>query len=565
MKKILSIILILLAFVSGLWAFPPTPPSSGGAASVSDTAYNATSWDGVTDVAPSKNAVRDKFESLGAAFDPTAPGPIGGTTPAAGTFTTLTATGALNAAYATVASHATTSAIWAAAGNIINFTGGETITALPAASQAGMQRWLICAGTPTFTHAGALTVQGGVNYTAAAGDVILVTATSTTAFKITVYKQSGLPTVLQTTVTGNAGTASALAADPANCAAGQAPLGVTASGAAEGCFAVQADIGLTAKSDSTSTTSSTTAASSTAVKSAYDLAALALPKAGGTMVGNLLFTDNTYDIGASGATRPRTGYFGTSVVAPLFTSTKATGVAGLMSVYQALTTSTLYQGWMGAVDRSATGNRSYAFQFGNAEPAAGQVMAFAAPTGTGDPNGNPVSAQTWVTPVLGTFGATANTIGKRGADATTVAASGITEDGTTVQLTALNLATTGQITGKIKVITKSSAYTLGTDSATELYGSAVIATAAMVLTLPDVDAAAGTGQSVCMYSTTAAAISIDPDAEDKIRLNGVLGGAGGILTSASGAGDFACVVLTDFASDVAHWTVFGKSGAWTQP
>lgn len=29
--------------------------------------------------------------------------------------------------------------------------------------------------------------------------------------------------------------------------------------------------------------------------------------------GHLLFTDNTYDIGASGATRPRTGYFGTGL------------------------------------------------------------------------------------------------------------------------------------------------------------------------------------------------------------------------------------------------------------
>ncbi len=40
-------------------------------------------------------------------------------------------------------------------------------------------------------------------------------------------------------------------------------------------------------SDSTSTTSSTTIASSTAVKSAYDLANAALPKAGGTITGNL--------------------------------------------------------------------------------------------------------------------------------------------------------------------------------------------------------------------------------------------------------------------------------------
>lgn len=34
-----------------------------------------------------------------------------------------------------------------------------------------------------------------------------------------------------------------------------------------------------------------------------------LPLAGGTMVGNLLFTENTYDIGTSGGARPRHGYF----------------------------------------------------------------------------------------------------------------------------------------------------------------------------------------------------------------------------------------------------------------
>lgn len=42
--------------------------------------------------------------------------------------------------------------------------------------------------------------------------------------------------------------------------------------------------------------------------------------------GNLVFhTDNTFDIGVSGATRPRTGYFGTSVVAPFFTATNTGG------------------------------------------------------------------------------------------------------------------------------------------------------------------------------------------------------------------------------------------------
>lgn len=53
-----------------------------------------------------------------------------------------------------------------------------------------------------------------------------------------------------------------------------------------------------------------------------------LPLAGGTLTGNLLFTDNTLDIGAAGATRPRRGYFGTEVVSPLFTGA-LTGAASL--------------------------------------------------------------------------------------------------------------------------------------------------------------------------------------------------------------------------------------------
>ena len=39
-------------------------------------------------------------------------------------------------------------------------------------------------------------------------------------------------------------------------------------------------------------------------------------------------TDNVYDIGASGATRPRTGYFGTSVISPLVQSTGTMRLAG---------------------------------------------------------------------------------------------------------------------------------------------------------------------------------------------------------------------------------------------
>jgi len=40
------------------------PAGTGGSASISDTAYDATSWNGVTTIAPSKNAVRDKLETM---------------------------------------------------------------------------------------------------------------------------------------------------------------------------------------------------------------------------------------------------------------------------------------------------------------------------------------------------------------------------------------------------------------------------------------------------------------------------------------------------------------------
>lgn len=70
---------------------------------------------------------------------------------------------------------------------------------------------------------------------------------------------------------------------------------------------------------------------------------------GGTMTGGLLFTDNTYDIGASGTTRPRTGYFGTSVVAPTFTG-DLTGTASLASTStiadDTTTNATMYPLWV---------------------------------------------------------------------------------------------------------------------------------------------------------------------------------------------------------------------------
>jgi hypothetical protein len=48
----------------------------------------------------------------------------------------------------------------------------------------------------------------------------------------------------------------------------------------------------------------------------------------GTLGTSLLFTpDNTFDIGAAGATRPRTGYFGTSVFTPVLDSGAASDLS----------------------------------------------------------------------------------------------------------------------------------------------------------------------------------------------------------------------------------------------
>lgn len=103
-------------------------------------------------------------------------------------------TGAFNAAYATVASHATTADIWGAAGNTINWTGTATTTAFPNAPQAGAERTLICAGAAVFTAGANMLIDGvgsGSNFTAAAGDKIIVRAVSTTQFRLTPQKYDG--------------------------------------------------------------------------------------------------------------------------------------------------------------------------------------------------------------------------------------------------------------------------------------------------------------------------------------------------------------------------------------
>jgi hypothetical protein len=94
-------------------------------------------------------------------------------------------TGALNTARATVTGHATDTPIWAAAGNEVAITGTPDITDFPDAPQAGASRVLYPAAGTIFRNNANIAVQGGVDYTAAAGDIVTIHAITTSTFRVT--------------------------------------------------------------------------------------------------------------------------------------------------------------------------------------------------------------------------------------------------------------------------------------------------------------------------------------------------------------------------------------------
>ena len=124
-------------------------------------------------------------------------------------------------------------------------------------------------------------------------------------------------------------------------------------------------------------------------------------------------------------------------------------------------------------------------------------------------------------------------------------------------LSTQNMLTTGTVSGKVPIITKSDSYTLGTDSAQEAYGYMVFMSGdGKILTLPAVVA----GMSVCVYSTDATAKVVDPNASDGIRNGTAARNADGhAITSDAGAGSFVCLI----ADSADGWTVLGKAGTWT--
>lgn len=113
------------------------------------------------------------------------------------------------AAQADVAAHATTSNIWGA--REITLTGGAvTFTAIANAPYAGAVAWVKQNAAHVWTNGATFAVQGGANYTAASGDWIRVYANTVSTFAVTVFKASGLATVVSATGTITAGSTNTL-------------------------------------------------------------------------------------------------------------------------------------------------------------------------------------------------------------------------------------------------------------------------------------------------------------------------------------------------------------------
>ncbi len=136
-----------------------------------------------------------------------------------------------------------------------------------------------------------------------------------------------------------------------------------------------------------------------------------------------------------------------------------------------------------------------------------------------------------------------------------------TGDGTDVNIQALNLISTGMISGSVKVITTSTGFTIGSAPLTVgtdriAYGGAIFLTTTATLVLPAVQI----GMSLCAYSPAAVVITVDPNASDGIRNGTATRNADGEnITCNAAAGNYVCL-LGDSADG---WTVFGKAGTWT--
>ena len=169
-------------------------------------------------------------------------------------------------------------------------------------------------------------------------------------------------------------------------------------------------------------------------------------------------------------------------------------------------------------------------------PTAGQVT-FSGPTQARTVTLPDAAVTIPANPIGGTLGATTNVIPKAsGTGTATLAASGISEDGTVVQLTALNLATTGTISGGTLAPVIGDADDFDNNFTTvNMYGGTYIVNAAGTVVLPAVAA----GMNFTIVLEGANATIIDPDGTgtaDTIYMNGLAAASDeNITSSTSGA------------------------------
>jgi len=154
---------------------------------------------------------------------------------------------------------------------------------------------------------------------------------------------------------------------------------------------------------------------------------------------------------------------------------------------------------------------------------------------------------------LGTASTTAGTVILKNATSTgntTIATGNISATNYTATLQAADgtIALT-----RILTAIKSAAYTVGTDNAQEAYGGVIYVDTAATITLP----AAVAGMSVTVVTVGAIAVSVDPNASDKLYLDGTALADGNKATNLSTAGDI--IVLTYYSAD--GW--YASSNGWT--
>ena len=148
---------------------------------------------------------------------------------------------------------------------------------------------------------------------------------------------SGTNTGDQTTITGNAGTATALAANGANCSAGQFPLGVDASGAAETCTALPTTITGTANQI---TASASTGAVTLSIPNNPTLPGTTTGTFSGNLTGNVTGNASTATALAANPTACTSGQYVSDIAADgtLTCSAPSGGGATVRTTYASLPT-----------------------------------------------------------------------------------------------------------------------------------------------------------------------------------------------------------------------------------